>query len=42
MCASKDEIEAVLRIVSSVLLFGNVKVKQERNSEQAVFESNTG
>lgn len=41
MCATKEEIEAVLRIVSSVLLFGNVKVKQERNSEQAVFESNT-
>ena len=42
MCATPDEIEAILRVISAVMLFGNVKVKQERNSDQAILTNNTG
>eukprot|EP00116_Pleurobrachia_bachei_P006996 sb/3467258/ len=42
MQATPEEIEAILRIISSCLLFGNVKVKQERNSDQAILANNTG
>jgi len=41
MLATPEEIEAILKCVSSCLLFGNVKVKQERNSDQAILTSNT-
>ena len=33
---------AVLRVVSSVLLFGNVKITQDKNSDQAMLADNTG
>ncbi|KAL5253440.1 hypothetical protein ACHWQZ_G013281 [Mnemiopsis leidyi] len=41
MLATPEEIEAILKCVSSCLLFGNVKVKQERNSDQAILTNNT-
>ena len=31
-----DEITSVLRVVSAVLLFGNIQFIQERNNDQAV------
>lgn len=33
---------AILRILSAVLLFGNIEFKQERNSDQAALPDNTG
>lgn len=42
MSATQEEIDAILRVVSACLLFGNVKVKHERNSDQAFLSDTTG
>lgn len=41
MGLNKEELNAIFRIVSAVMLFGNMKFKQERNSEQATLPDNT-
>ncbi|XP_012936861.1 myosin-10 isoform X4 [Aplysia californica] len=41
MGISPDDLSAVLRTVSAVLLFGNMQFKQERNSDQATLPDNT-
>ncbi|CAJ0583352.1 unnamed protein product, partial [Mesorhabditis spiculigera] len=33
---SDEEVASVLRVVSAVLLLGNIEIKQERNSDQAI------
>lgn len=41
MGLNKEELSAIFRVVSSVMLFGNMKFKQERNSDQATLPDNT-
>lgn len=41
MGLNKEELGAIFRVVSSVMLFGNMKFKQERNSDQATLPDNT-
>ncbi|XP_048846826.1 myosin-10-like isoform X2 [Brienomyrus brachyistius] len=41
MSFSHDEITAMLRVVSSVLQFGNIVFKKERNTDQASMPENT-
>ncbi|XP_054717131.1 LOW QUALITY PROTEIN: myosin heavy chain, non-muscle-like [Uloborus diversus] len=41
MGLSQDDLSAIFRVVSAVLLFGNMKFKQERNSDQATLPDNT-
>ncbi|XP_067128041.1 LOW QUALITY PROTEIN: myosin heavy chain, non-muscle-like [Centruroides vittatus] len=41
MGLSNDDLSAIFRIVSAVLLFGNMKFRQERNSDQATLPDNT-
>jgi myosin protein heavy chain len=41
MGLNKEELSAIFRIVSAVMLFGNMKFKQERNSDQATLPDNT-
>lgn len=41
MGMSNDDLSAVLRTMSAVLLFGNMQFKQERNSDQATLPDNT-
>lgn len=41
MGLNKEELSAIFRIVSAVMLFGNMKFKQERNSDQASLPDNT-
>lgn len=36
-----DDLSAIFRVVSAVILFGNMKFKQERNSDQATLPDNT-
>ncbi|KAG8222517.1 hypothetical protein J437_LFUL004553 [Ladona fulva] len=36
-----EDLSAIFRIISSVMLFGNMKFKQERNSDQATLPDNT-
>lgn len=40
MGLSNEDLSAIFRVVSSVLLFGNMKFKQERNSDQATLPDN--
>lgn len=37
----QEDLSAIFRVVSAVLLFGNMKFKQERNSDQATLPENT-
>jgi myosin protein heavy chain len=41
MGLSGEDLSAIFRVVSSVILFGNMKFKQERNSDQATLPDNT-
>ncbi|CAO1373534.1 unnamed protein product [Diamesa serratosioi] len=41
MGMTTDDFNSIFRIVSSVLLFGSMKFKQERNSDQATLPDNT-
>lgn len=41
MGLNKEELSAIFRVVSSVMLFGNMKFNQERNSDQATLPDNT-
>ena len=41
MGITPEEVTAVLRVVSAVLLFGNVKISQDKNSDQAILADNT-
>lgn len=41
MGLNKEELSAIFRVVSAVMLFGNMKFKQERNSDQATLPDNT-
>lgn len=41
MGMNKEELSAIFRVVSAVMLFGNMKFKQERNSDQATLPDNT-
>lgn len=41
MGLQQDDLNAIFRVVSAVLLFGNMKFKQERNSDQATLPDNT-
>ncbi|XP_071043315.1 myosin heavy chain, non-muscle isoform X1 [Parasteatoda tepidariorum] len=36
-----EDLNAIFKVVSAVLLFGNMKFKQERNSDQATLPDNT-
>jgi len=36
-----EELSAIFKVISAVLLFGNMKFKQERNSDQATLPDNT-
>lgn len=37
----KSFLLAIFRVISAVILFGNMKFKQERNSDQATLPENT-
>ncbi len=37
----EDDLSSIFRILSSVLHFGNMEFKQERNSDQATLPDNT-
>nr|XP_027195410.1 myosin heavy chain, non-muscle-like [Dermatophagoides pteronyssinus] len=41
MGLNTEELSAIFRVVSAVMLFGNMKFKQERNSDQATLPDNT-
>ncbi|KAG9510218.1 Myosin heavy chain, non-muscle, partial [Fragariocoptes setiger] len=41
MGLSNEELSAIFRVVSAVMLFGNMVFKQERNSDQATLPDNT-
>ncbi|KAF8772017.1 myosin heavy chain, non-muscle-like isoform X2 [Argiope bruennichi] len=41
MGLQKEDLHSIFRVVSAVLLFGNMKFKQERNSDQATLPDNT-
>ncbi|KAF4522543.1 hypothetical protein B566_EDAN009991 [Ephemera danica] len=41
MGMNADDLSAIFRIVSATMLFGNMKFKQERNSDQATLPDNT-
>lgn len=41
MGLNKEELSAIFRVVSAIMLFGNMKFKQERNSDQATLPDNT-
>ncbi|KAH9506277.1 Myosin-9 [Dermatophagoides farinae] len=41
MGLNAEELSAIFRVVSAVMLFGNMKFKQERNSDQATLPDNT-
>merc|ERR1719328_593649 len=41
MGISEEDMSAIFRTVSAVLLFGNMQFKQERNSDQATLPDNT-
>ena len=41
MGIADEDISAIWKVVSGVLLFGNMEFKQERNSEQAILPDNT-
>jgi len=37
----EDDMDSIWKIISGVLLFGNLEFKQERNSEQAILPDDT-
>ncbi|XP_022242820.1 myosin heavy chain, non-muscle-like [Limulus polyphemus] len=41
MGLSQEDLSAIFRVISAVMLFGNMKFKQERNSDQATLPDNT-
>ncbi|GAB1604732.1 myosin heavy chain, non-muscle-like isoform X4 [Argonauta hians] len=41
MGLSPDDVNGIFRVISAVLLFGNLVFKQERNSDQATLPDNT-
>lgn len=41
MGLNKEELACIFKVVSSVMLFGNMKFKQDRNGEQATLPDNT-
>uniref|UniRef100_A0A1W7RA51 Myosin heavy chain, non-muscle n=1 Tax=Hadrurus spadix TaxID=141984 RepID=A0A1W7RA51_9SCOR len=41
MGLTDEDLGAIFRVVSSVILFGNMKFRQERNSDQATLPDNT-
>ena len=41
MCINDDDLCSILKVISSVLLFGNMEFKQERNSDQAILPDDT-
>lgn len=41
MGMQQDDLNSIFRVVSAVLLFGSMKFKQERNSDQATLPDNT-
>ncbi|KAK7870315.1 hypothetical protein R5R35_003705 [Gryllus longicercus] len=41
MGMTQEDLSAIFRIISAVMLFGNMKFKQERNSDQATLPDNT-
>lgn len=41
MGLTPEDLSAIFKVISSVLLFGNMKFKQERNSDQATLPENT-
>ncbi|CAE1280277.1 MYH [Acanthosepion pharaonis] len=41
MGLSQDDVNGIFRVVSAVLLFGNMVFRQERNSDQATLPDNT-
>lgn len=41
MGMTQEDFSSIFRIVSAVMLFGNMQFKQERNSDQATLPDNT-
>merc|ERR1719290_669788 len=41
MGISDDDLHSIFKVISSVLMFGNMEFKQERNSDQATLPDNT-
>merc|ERR1719187_2939888 len=41
MGISDDDLHSIFKVISSVLLFGNMEFRQERNSDQATLPDNT-
>ncbi|XP_043216625.1 myosin heavy chain, non-muscle-like isoform X2 [Amphibalanus amphitrite] len=41
MGMNQDDLQSIFRVISAVLQFGNMKFKQERNSDQATLPDNT-
>ena len=41
MGISQEELDSVFKVISSVLMFGNMEFKQERKSDQATLPNNT-
>ena len=42
LCSLPSFVVAIFKIISAVLLFGNLVFKQERNSDQATLPNNEG
>merc|ERR1719412_1205480 len=41
MGISDDDLHSIFKVISSVLMFGNMEFKQERNTDQAILPDNT-
>ena len=41
MGISDEDLGSIWRVISGVLLFGNMEFRQERNSDQAILPDNT-
>merc|ERR1719284_908044 len=41
MCISEEDIISICKVISGVMLFGNMEFKQERNSDQAILSDDT-
>ena len=41
MGVTDDDLDSIWKVVSGVMLFGNMEFKQERNSDQAILSDDT-
>ena len=41
MGVTEDDLDSIWKVISGVMLFGNMEFKQERNSDQAILSDDT-